>query len=167
MKAPELHASQWFNTASPMTLASLRGKVVILEAFQMLCPGCVSHGLPLTQRIHQAFDPDDIAVIGLHSVFEHHEAMTPTALEAFLYEYRIAFPVAVDQHDDTGTLPLTMRAYAMRGTPTTVVIDTHGAVRQQTFGNVSELKLGALIGSLLADRHAGSQTRCGEDGCTV
>lgn len=42
--APEWDAVGWFNSG-PLTLADLRGRVVVLEAFQMLCPGCVAHGL--------------------------------------------------------------------------------------------------------------------------
>jgi len=32
---------QWLNTPKPLNLSDLRGKVVAIEAFQMLCPGCV------------------------------------------------------------------------------------------------------------------------------
>ena len=53
--APELAITRWFNTATDPTLADLRGEVVVIEAFQMLCPGCVSHGLPQAKRIQQAF----------------------------------------------------------------------------------------------------------------
>jgi hypothetical protein len=35
------------NTDGALQLADLRGKVVVLHAFQMLCPACVHHGLPL------------------------------------------------------------------------------------------------------------------------
>src|ERR1700761_2194689 len=51
--APEIAVSRWFNTGTPLTLSGLRGRPVLLHAFQMLCPGCVSHGTPQTQR---AFD---------------------------------------------------------------------------------------------------------------
>ena len=80
---------------------------MVIEAFQMLCPGCVSHGLPQAKRIQHAFG-DDVTVLGLHCVFEHHEAMTPVSLEAFLHEYRITFPVGVDAHDPGVALPVTM-----------------------------------------------------------
>lgn len=93
--APELAVTRWFNTGANPTLADLRGEVVVIEAFQMLCPGCVSHGLPQAKRIQHVFGAD-VTVLGLHCVFEHHEAMTPVSLEAFLYEYRITFPVGVD-----------------------------------------------------------------------
>ncbi|MEK7768779.1 MAG: TlpA family protein disulfide reductase, partial [Pseudomonadota bacterium] len=54
--APELQISDWLNTPQPLTLASLRGKVVVLHAFQMLCPGCVQFGIPQAQRIYEEFD---------------------------------------------------------------------------------------------------------------
>ena len=41
---PELQTTDWLNTDEPVSLGALRGKVVVIEAFQMLCPGCVSHG---------------------------------------------------------------------------------------------------------------------------
>ncbi len=53
--APELQVSQWLNTLRSITLAELRGRVVVLHAFQMLCPGCVSHGLPQAAAIHELF----------------------------------------------------------------------------------------------------------------
>jgi hypothetical protein len=44
--APELVTSHWFNSESAITLDALRGEVIVIEASQMLCPGCVTHGLP-------------------------------------------------------------------------------------------------------------------------
>lgn len=147
--APPWQVDRWFNTAAPLALDALRGKVVVLEAFQMLCPGCVSHGLPQAARVHAAFPRGQVAVVGLHSVFEHHAAMTPVALDAFLHEYRIAFPVGVDRADPHGPLPQTMQAYAMRGTPTLVLIDARGDIRHQHFGQVADLVLGAQIAALV------------------
>lgn len=149
--APAWQVERWFNASHAPSLQSLRGKVIVLEAFQMLCPGCVSHGLPQAQRVHATFPRDRVAVIGLHSVFEHHAAMTPVSLEAFLHEYRIEFPVAVDQADERGPLPRTMQAYRMRGTPTLVLIDAQGRLREQHFGQVSDLVLGAQIAALMAE----------------
>ena len=149
--APAWQVERWFNAPRAPSLESLRGKVIVLEAFQMLCPGCVSHGLPQAQRVRATFPHERVAVIGLHSVFEHHAAMTPVALEAFLHEYRIDFPVAVDQPDPQGPLPRTMQAYRMRGTPTLVVIDAQGRLRHQHFGQVPDLVLGAQIAELLVE----------------
>lgn len=149
--APELSVSRWFNTPAPVTLASLRGRVVMLHAFQMLCPGCVAHGTPQAQRAHALFRNTDLAVIGLHTVFEHHAAMTPVSLEAFIHEYRLAFPIGVDEASDEGPIPVTMRRYEMRGTPSCVLIGRDGTIRHHGFGQEEDMALGAVIGSLLAE----------------
>lgn len=145
--APELAVTQWFNTDADITLAGLRGHVVVIEAFQMLCPGCVAHGLPQAQRIQQVFGRD-LTVLGLHTVFEHHAAMTPVSLEAFLYEYRITFPVAVDQHGADPT-PTTMARYQLQGTPSLIAIDRQGRRRLQAFGQYDDLAVGAALARLI------------------
>ena len=148
--APEIDAAEWLNAAQPLSLAALRGRVVVLEAFQMLCPGCVQHGLPQAQRIAAGFRPEDVQVIGIHTVFEHHAVQgTRAALEVFLHEYRIPFPVAVDRQVER--IPATMAAYGMQGTPTLVLIDRKGNRRAQHLGSVSDLEVGAKIGHLLAE----------------
>lgn len=153
--APEWKIAQWLNTSAPLSVDVLRGKVILAVAFQMLCPGCVSQGLPQAQRARASFAPDDLAVIGLHTVFEHHAAMAPLSLKAFLHEYRIGFPVGVDQPDGSGGAPLTMRAYAMRGTPTTLLIDRQGRLRTNAFGHLSDLQLGAELAALIGERPLG------------
>ncbi len=153
--APPIEATRWFNTDDALTLDALRGRVIVIEAFQMLCPGCVSHGLPQAGRVFETFSRNDVVVLGLHSVFEHHEAQTPTSLEAFLHEYRIAFPVGVDRPDPEGPLPRTMSSYGMQGTPTLVLIDRKGHRRVQHFGHVADLQLGAEIMALIHEAPPG------------
>jgi peroxiredoxin len=150
--APDWQIEHWLNTPKPIELADLRGKVVLAVAFQMLCPGCVSHALPQAVRARQTFAEDDLAVIGLHTVFEHHEAQgSPAALGAFLHEYRIGFPVGIDAKDPDAGLPKTMQAYAMQGTPTTLLFDREGGLRLNKFGHLDDMRLGAAIASLLAE----------------
>lgn len=151
MQAPELAVSRWFNTPAPITLAALRGRVIMLHAFQMLCPGCVAHGTPQAQRAHALFRDSELAVIGLHTVFEHHAAMTPVSLEAFIHEYRLTFPIGVDQPAENGPIPVTMARYDMRGTPTAILIGRDGGIRHHGFGQEDDMALGAIIGTLLAE----------------
>lgn len=154
--APEWQVDQWFNTKEGFELAQLRGKVVVLHAFQMLCPACVSHAVPQAERLHRLLDGKEAVVIGLHTVFEHHEAMTPTALAAFLYEYRITHPVAVDRPSERAPIPMTMRRYAFEGTPTLVLIDRQGCLRYRHLGGVDDLALGLMIGRLLDEPSPGA-----------
>ncbi|HLS97713.1 MAG: redoxin family protein [Porticoccaceae bacterium] len=150
-KAPELITAEWFNTEAPPTLAALDGRVVVVLAFQMLCPGCVAEAIPRAKRLRRAFAPEDVAVIGLHTVFEHHGAMTPVSLAAFLHEYRVEFPVAVDRPASAGPVPETMALYGMRGTPTWLLIDRQGRLRRQYFGHAEDMLLGAEVMALVRD----------------
>ena len=149
--APEWRVSEWFNSEVPLTLTALRGKAVVVFAFQMLCPGCVHESIPQARRVHETFDTRSVATIGLHTVFEHHEAMRPVSLKAFIHENRLGFPVGIDAHERGDPLPVTMRTYGMRGTPTLLLIDRAGRLRRQVFGHVPDLALGAEIMALMAE----------------
>ncbi len=147
--APELAVSRWFNTPAPLTLQGLRGKVVLLHAFQMLCPGCVSHGTPQAEKAHRMFRGSDLAVIGLHTVFEHHAAMTPVSLDAYIHEYRLTMPIGVDQAGEGTPMPVTMERYSMQGTPTTILIGRDGMILHHGFGQEEDMALGARIAAAL------------------
>jgi hypothetical protein len=122
----------------------------------------VAHGIPQAQRIAASFASEDVAVVGLHTVFEHHEAMQPVSLAAFLHEYRIYFPVGVDTASKDGPIPETMQRYGLRGTPSLVLIDRLGRVRLHAFGRPEDLTVGAAIASLVAE--ASSVTRSLSEG---
>ena len=149
--APELAVSQWFNTPASLTLAALRGRVVLLHAFQMLCPGCTANSTPQAERAHQMFGRSGLQVIGLHTVFEHHAAMTPVSLAAYIHEYRLTFPIGVDQPGAGTPMPMTMERYAMRGTPSAILIGRDGTIRHHGFGQECDMALGARIAMALAE----------------
>lgn len=149
--APELLVQTWFNTERPMLLSSLRGRVVVMAAFQVLCPNSVAGAIPQAQRIFETFEPDDLTVIGLHATFEHHDAFSTAVLRAFIQEYRLKFPIALDQPNHAGPIPHTMERYKMRGTPSLILIDRHGVIRKHAFGAVDDLRIGAEIGALIQE----------------
>ncbi len=153
---PELSVTRWVNTRQPLSLKALKGKVVLVMAFQMLCPGCVQHGLPQAKKVAEQFADGEVVVIGLHSVFEHHAVMGPEALEAFMHEYGWPFPVAIDAPGEDGKgLPKTMAAYEMRGTPTILLFDRQGRLRRHYFGHVEDMRLAAeLMGLSIEDAGA-------------
>lgn len=144
---PELVTAQWFNAPEPLSLKKLKGKVVVVVAFQMLCPGSLRHSLPQAQRIARAFNSDEVAVVGLHMVFENHADMSPSQLEPFLKTEHIEIPIAVDKQGASG-LPETMEAYGMQGTPTLLVYDRQGRLRRHYLGAVDDVRLGAEIMAL-------------------
>ena len=166
--APSWSVARWFNASDVLpnggdpSLADFGGRVVALHAFQMLCPGCVAHGIPQAQSIRRTFSPEDVAVIGFHTVFEHHDAMQPVSLQAFLHEYRIDFPVAVDAPSDSSA-PQTMRAFEMRGTPTLILIDRLGRIRLHLFGRADDMAVGAAIATLVAE----PRVTCDASACVV
>lgn len=150
--APDFQVSAWLNAPEPPSLAALRGRVVVALAFQMLCPGCVQYALPQLLRVRRAFHADHVAVLALHTVFEHHAANSRATLEAFAHEYRLDVPIGIDAPDPAGgPIPRTMAAYAMEGTPTLLLIDRAGRLRRRSFGHVEDLVLGADIAALAGE----------------
>ena len=168
---PPWMVSEWFNAKEDVTLERLRGQAVVACAFQMLCPGCVAQAIPQMKSVHELFAPMGVSVIGLHTVFEHHDAMTPIALEAFLHEYRIAFPVGVDAPGERGdSIPQTMKLYQMQGTPTVLLYDRNGRLRRQAFGHMPDLRLGAEIMTLINESATGEDMEADGahgPGCTL
>jgi len=148
----EIDASEWLNTPAPLPLCKQKGKVVVVTAFQMLCRGCATISLPQARSLHAAFSRDDLTVIGLHSVFEHHDAMGPGALRAFVHEYQLPFPIAIDRQIPGTVMPSTMRAWDLQGTPSLLILDRAGALQLHHFGHLDDLRLGALLGQLIAAR---------------
>src|SRR5277367_3450222 len=157
--APELLVQAWFNTDRALLLAGLRGRVVVLSAFQVLCPNSIASGVPQAQRIYETFASADVAVIGLHTTFEHHDAFNTAVLKAFIQEYRLRFPIGLDQPNPSSPIPLTMERYKMRGTPSLVLIDRRGLVRKHAFGAVDDLRIGAEIGALTQESEAAALAR--------
>jgi peroxiredoxin len=155
-QAPELSVQTWFNTDRPLSLASLRGRVVVLVAFQVLCPNSIATAIPQARRIHETFEPSDVAVLGLHATFEHHQAYSVPLLKAFVHEYRLKFPIGLDAANPAGPIPHTMERYNMRGTPSLVLIDRQGLIRKHAFGSADDLRIGAEIGALTQEAASAS-----------
>ena len=126
----------------------------MLQAFQMTCPGCVLHALPQAARIQAAFEPTDVAVIGLHALFEHDEPTRTRALTSFLYEYGVDIPIGVDVASLDGRSPTVTDAYGFAGTPSMVLIDREGLLRAHVLGRPSDMLVGASIATLLAEEAA-------------
>jgi thiol-disulfide isomerase/thioredoxin len=144
---PELETAAWFNADTPPTLKDLKGRVIVLAAFQQHCPGSVRHGLPQAARLAGAFNDDEVVVIGLNTPFEEPAKQDKKALEAFVAEHGLTFPIALDKTNGKN-LPKTMEAYEIQGTPTILIFDRQGRLRRHYLGQVDDFRLGAEVMAL-------------------
>ena len=117
VRAPELTASgDWLNTA-PQTLASLRGRFVLLDFWTFACANCL-HVLDELRPLEAKYG-DILTVIGVHSPKFAHEA-EPAAVAAAVERYEVHHPVLNDPE-----LRL-WQQYAVKAWPTLVLIDPEG-----------------------------------------
>lgn len=141
---PELQTSRWFNSAKPLTLEGLKGRVVVMTVFQAQCLGSVKHSLPQAERLAAAFNDDQVAVIGLHAAFENQDKQTPADVEALIGKLQLTFPIAIDK-PNVKKLPRTFAAYELQGTPSVLLFDRQGRLRRHYLGQVDDMRLAAEI----------------------
>jgi DNA-binding beta-propeller fold protein YncE len=116
--APELDgAVDWLNVSSPVTMAGLRGKVVILDFWTYGCINCM-HVLKDLKTLEERFR-DELVVIGVHSPKFTNERSTEN-LKRILVRYEIEHPVAND-----ADLAI-WRRYGAQAWPTRVIVDPAG-----------------------------------------
>ena len=166
----DLDISEWFNHPALVQPPYFSDQVTAVFCFQMLCPSCVSDFLPQAKELYTFFSKDELHVIGLHSVFEHHEAMNNTALQAFIHEYRLPFPIGVDRPSDSKNgVPKTMNRFLMQGTPTLLLFDQEGRLKRHIFGHISDMRLGAEVMALVMDSRLKPATkeRSSKQGCSL
>ncbi len=140
--APDFPAGlQWLNVERPLSLADLRGKVVILDFWTYGCINCI-HVMDELARLRERFG-HKLAVIGVHSPKFDNEA-NPETLREVLVRYQRAEPVVNDPEFRM------MRAYGVRAWPTLAVIDPLGGYVGDVAGEGHEERLGRAIEKLLA-----------------
>ncbi len=120
VRAPELPQTYiWLNTDRPLSLKSLRGRIVLLDFWNYGCINCL-HVLPDLKYLEQKYS-DSLTVIGVHSAKFDHEQDTENIRQAIL-RYEIEHPVLVDREFEI------WQQYAVRAYPTFAVIDPQGYI---------------------------------------
>jgi thiol-disulfide isomerase/thioredoxin len=198
-KAPNLHVSEWVQ-GLPTNIDKNIGKVVLVEVFQVNCPGCFMYALPNAIEIYKNNSREDIVVLGLATAFEDYDKNTLDNLKLLLssgkvigetfnalnqyrqlvdgdkLNYKIPFPVGMDvlrkntqvfsdnnvidfiestidnynsySEPDKKVLfervkqylknkkysALTFDEYKLQGTPSAILIDKKGNLRNVFFG---------------------------------
>ena len=109
--APEIAAGKWLNS-KPLTLAGLRGKVVVVEFWATWCGPC-RQSIPHLKEINAKYAPKGLTLVSLTS--EH-----PDAVEPFVKEMAMDYPIGIDSP--------TSQSYGVQGIPYAVVVDKAGKI---------------------------------------
>ncbi len=118
IEAPELDGGvAWLNTAGPLRLKDLRGKVVLLDFWTLCCINCM-HVLPDLARLEKKY-PNELVVIGVHTAKFENEKNTESIRKAIL-RYEISHPVVNDAEQRI------WEAFGSRSWPTLCLIDPEG-----------------------------------------
>lgn len=144
--APLAGRGPWLNTGGrDLSLAELRGKIVILDFWTFCCVNCL-HVLDELRELEHKY-ADVLVVIGVHSPKFAHEAEA-AAVAAAVERYEVEHPVWNDP--DLAT----WQAYGVRAWPTLAVIDPEGYVVAQHSGEGHAHALDVLIAELVAEHSA-------------
>jgi cytochrome c biogenesis protein CcdA/thiol-disulfide isomerase/thioredoxin len=143
-KAPDFaDVTHWFNTpdGGPLTLAQLKGKVVLVDFWTYSCINCL-RSLPHVEAWYSRYKSDGFVVVGVHTPefdFEHVESNVASAIS------RLGVDYPVDMDNDYGT----WNAWGNDSWPAEYLIDPDGNVRYGSVGEGDYGRTEAAIRALL------------------
>ncbi|KXK32129.1 MAG: hypothetical protein UZ01_00590, partial [Candidatus Brocadia sinica] len=141
--APELAGGiAWLNVSKPLTLADLKGKVVLLDFWTYCCINCM-HIIPGLKKLEEKY-PKELVIIGVHSAKFENERDAENIRQAIL-RYEIEHPVVNDSNFAIWD------AYGARAWPTLVLIDPEGHLVGTDTGEGHYETLDKLIGQLISE----------------
>jgi thiol-disulfide isomerase/thioredoxin len=213
-KAPNLQISEWVQ-GKPTNIDKEKGNVIVVEVFQVNCPGCFMYGMPEAIDVYNRYRDKGLAMLGMATAFEDYELNTLDNLKKLVtigevvgethralsmygqlkdgdkLPFKIPFPVGMDllkkeagQLADSRVMDFieanvpdfrsygekdrqvligrvkeylkhkeysakTFEEYAMRGTPTSLIIDKKGNLRHNLFGATGHLE--SIVKELLSE----------------
>ena len=143
VRAPELNGGRgWLNTDKPLSIAGLKGKVVLLDFWTYGCINCI-HIIPDLKRLEAKY-PNQLVVIGVHSAKFDNERETEN-IRRIIMRYEIEHPVVNDADMKI------WEAYAVRAWPTRILIDPAGYIVGEIRGEGDYEVLDQAIGKLSDD----------------
>lgn len=142
-KAPDfIGITNWLNS-SPQDLASLKGKVILVDFWTYSCINCI-RTLPFVTGWYEKYKGQDFVVIGVHTPEFEFEKKTENVQKA-LTMFKITYPVAQDNNF------LTWNAFNNRYWPAKYLVDKDGHLRFKHFGEGSYSETEKAIQSLISE----------------
>jgi thiol-disulfide isomerase/thioredoxin len=143
IRAPELTGDRgWLNTDKPLSLAGLKGKVVLLDFWTYGCINCI-HIIPDLKKLEKKY-PNELVVIGVHSAKFENEKDTEN-IRRIILRYEIEHPIVNDADFKI------WKAYAVNAWPTRYLIDPAGYVLGKLSGEGHYEALDKVIGDTIAE----------------
>lgn len=143
VRAPELTgAKSWLNTEKPLSIAGLKGKVILLDFWTYGCINCI-HIIPDLKKLEAKYG-NNLVVIGIHSAKFTNEGDTENIRQIIL-RYGIEHPIANDSNFKI------WEQYAVNAYPTQVIIDPNGYVIGAAVGEGNAEGVDKLIGATVEE----------------
>lgn len=144
-QAPEIiSGGEWINS-KPLTIANLRGKVVLIDFWTYTCINCI-RTLPYLQNWSEKYKDQGLIVIGVHSPEFEFEKDLDNVKKA-VKDFGLTYPIVQDNNFDT------WRAYANQYWPAKYLIDKDGNIRYTHFGERNYDETEKMIQQLLKENH--------------
>lgn len=144
IQAPDFTGgTHWLNTKKPLSLADLKGKVVLVDFWTYTCINCL-RTLPHVTQWYDTYKNNGFVVIGVHTpefAFEHESTNVANAIK----QYNIHYPVVQDNNYAI------WNAYANQYWPAEYLIDANGVIRRVAFGEGEYDKTEQAIQALLQE----------------
>jgi cytochrome c biogenesis protein CcdA/thiol-disulfide isomerase/thioredoxin len=143
-RAPEFAGiAHWLNTPGdePLSLAALRGKVVLVDFWTYSCINCL-RTIPHLRAWYAAYHKAGLEIVGIHTpefAFEHELSN----VESAVHRLGVTWPVALDNDYATWT------DYSNQYWPADYLVDKSGVIRDATFGEGSYTSTEDAIRELL------------------
>ncbi len=141
-KAPEFpEKATWLNTKEPLSIAKLKGHIVIIDFWTYCCINCM-HMIPTLSKLEEEYKNEPVVFIGVHSAKFANERK-PENIEEAIGRYEVHHPVVVDESMKI------WKAYGANAWPTIIIVDPNGTIVYKKAGERTQIEIGSMIESLL------------------
>ena len=142
--APEITGIQEWINSEPLTLAGLKGKVVLVDFWTYSCINCI-RTLPYVEKWYETYKDQGLVVIAMHAPEFAFEKI-PENVKNAVAQHKLTYPIGLDNDFKT------WRAFQNQYWPASYLIDKDGNVRREHFGEGEYMESEAAIRALLAER---------------